>query len=146
MLNTLFKCYSSKDVTPSAYKMFPNLPWLVWLSGLSMGLKLKGPENWKVSGSIPSQGTCLGCGPGPQLGRARGNQLMFRTSMFFFLFPSLPLSLKKKENLQNVSKLQKDFSSQHLLLLSNFTQSETVILSAINILKWNHKNFKVFNI
>ena len=23
-------------------------------------------ENQKVAGSIPSQGTCLGCGPGPQ--------------------------------------------------------------------------------
>ena len=29
-------------------------PWLVWLSGL------------RVAGSIPSQGPCLGCGPGPQ--------------------------------------------------------------------------------
>ena len=26
------------------------------------------PSNWKVASSIPSQGTCLGCGPGPQLG------------------------------------------------------------------------------
>ena len=25
-----------------------------------------GPENQRVAGSIPSQGTCLGCGPGPQ--------------------------------------------------------------------------------
>ena len=24
--------------------------------------------NWKVIGSIPSQGTCLGCRPGPHLG------------------------------------------------------------------------------
>ena len=24
------------------------------------------PVNQRVSGSIPSQGTCLGCGPGPQ--------------------------------------------------------------------------------
>ena len=24
--------------------------------------------NQRVAGSIPSQGTCLGCGPGPQLG------------------------------------------------------------------------------
>ena len=27
-----------------------------------------GPENQRVAGSIPSQGTCLGCGPGAQLG------------------------------------------------------------------------------
>ena len=26
------------------------------------------PANQRVAGSIPSQGTCLGCGPGPQLG------------------------------------------------------------------------------
>ena len=26
------------------------------------------PANQKVTGSIPSQGTCLGCRPGPQLG------------------------------------------------------------------------------
>ena len=26
------------------------------------------PENQKVTSSIPSQGTCLSCGPGPQLG------------------------------------------------------------------------------
>ena len=26
------------------------------------------PTKQTVTGSIPSQGTCLGCGPGPQLG------------------------------------------------------------------------------
>ena len=26
------------------------------------------PSNQRVVSSIPSQGTCLGCGPGPQLG------------------------------------------------------------------------------
>ena len=26
------------------------------------------PVNQEVTGSIPSQGTCLGCRPGPQLG------------------------------------------------------------------------------
>ena len=26
------------------------------------------PVNLRVAGSIPSQGTCLGCGPGPQVG------------------------------------------------------------------------------
>ena len=34
-------------------------PWLVWFSGLCAGLQTN-------AGSIPSQGTCLGCGPGPQ--------------------------------------------------------------------------------
>ena len=30
------------------------------------------PVNQKVAGSIPGQGTCLGCGPGPRLGVAGG--------------------------------------------------------------------------
>ena len=52
------------------------------------------PVNRKVAGSIPSQGTCLGCRPGPQGGEhMRGNHtLMFLPS----LFPSLFLSLKNK--------------------------------------------------
>ena len=28
----------------------------------------RGPANQRVAGSIPGQGTCLGCGPGPQEG------------------------------------------------------------------------------
>ena len=55
------------------------------------------PVNQKVAGSIPSQGTRLGCGPGPQLG-AWERQLIgvFLTHPCFFLSlsPSLPLSLK----------------------------------------------------
>ena len=31
-----------------------------------------GPANQKVTSSIPSQGTCLGCRPGPQLGTREG--------------------------------------------------------------------------
>ena len=37
-------------------------PWLEWLSEL---IECR-PANPKVAGSIPSQGTCLGCSPGPQ--------------------------------------------------------------------------------
>ena len=44
--------------------------------------------NQKVTGSIPSQGTGLDCGPGPQLVDYRGNQSMFLS------FPS-PLSKSK---------------------------------------------------
>ena len=43
------------------------------LAGVSQWIERR-PVNQKVSGSVPSQGTCLGCGPGPQLGRARGNR------------------------------------------------------------------------
>ena len=35
------------------------------LAGVAQWIE-HGPENQRVAGSIPSQGTCLGCGPGPQ--------------------------------------------------------------------------------
>ena len=46
------------------------------------------PVNQKVASSIPSSGTCLGCGPGPQWG-AEERQLMFLSLSF-----SLPSPLK----------------------------------------------------
>ena len=44
----------------------------------------------KVTGSIPGQGTCLGCGPDPQMG-ARETQPHIDVSLPLFLlpFPSL---------------------------------------------------------
>ena len=47
------------------------------------------PVNQRVTSSIHSQGTCLGCRPGqvPSRGQARGNH----TLMFLSLSPSLPL-------------------------------------------------------
>ena len=53
--------------------------------------------SWKVAGSIPSQGTCLGCGPGPQLGPVRGNRSMYLSHIAVSLF-SLP-------SLLNVNKI-----------------------------------------
>ena len=46
--------------------------------------------NQRVTSSIPSQGTCLGCWPGPQL-EAREGQLHIDVSLPRFLppFPSL---------------------------------------------------------
>ena len=35
------------------------------LAGVAQWIEC-GPANQRVAGSIPSQGTCLGCGPGPQ--------------------------------------------------------------------------------
>ena len=35
------------------------------LAIVAQGIKCR-PVNHRVNGSIPSQGTCLGCGPGPQ--------------------------------------------------------------------------------
>ena len=52
-----------------------------------------GPANHKVAGSIPSQGTCLGCQPGPWLGGVRDKQLMFPS------LPPLPSPLRiNKQN------------------------------------------------
>ena len=42
------------------------------LAGVAQWIEYQ-PVNPKVTSSIPSQGTCLGCRPGPQLGCARGN-------------------------------------------------------------------------
>ena len=35
------------------------------LAGVAQWME-QGPVNQKCAGLIPSQGTCLGCGPGPQ--------------------------------------------------------------------------------
>ena len=51
----------------------------------------RGLVNQRVAGSIPSQGTCLSCGPGPQLGACEGQP---HIDVSFSLSPSLPLSLK----------------------------------------------------
>ena len=49
----------------------------------------RGPVNQRVAGSIPSQGTCLGCGPGPQKGvHERQPQTDVPLPLFLFPFPS----------------------------------------------------------
>ena len=74
------------------------MPWLVWLSGLGAGLQTKGSPI-----QLPDQGTCLGCGPGPQWGVCN------RTLIFLSLClsPFLTLCLKinkifKKKDLCNI--------------------------------------------
>ena len=37
----------------------------VALAGVAQGIRCQ-PVNQRVTGSVPGQGTCLGCGPGPQ--------------------------------------------------------------------------------
>ena len=73
-LQSEFICYGCHNKVPPSgnlhngihsYFFFWNIfyyPWLVWVSGLSMSLQTKGSPVWFP----PSQGTCLGCGPGPQ--------------------------------------------------------------------------------
>ena len=49
-----------------------------------------GPANQRVAGLIPSQGTCLGCGPGPQLGTREGqSHIDVSLPLFLLPFPSL---------------------------------------------------------
>ena len=57
------------------------------------------PANWKVTGSIPSQGTCLGSGPGPCLGPVQeaADWSFSRTSIFLALSFSLPFPLSKNK-------------------------------------------------
>ena len=44
------------------------LKWLyLSLAGVALWTEYR-PANQKITGSIPSQGTCLGCEPGPQMG------------------------------------------------------------------------------
>ena len=52
-----------------------------------------GPMNQRVSGLIPSQGTCLGCGSGPQLEVHEGQP---HIDVSPSLSPFLTLSLKNK--------------------------------------------------
>ena len=56
--------------------------------------------NQKVTGSIPSQDTCLGCGPGLQLGACKRqpiNVSFSHTSAFLSLSFSLPSPLSKNK-------------------------------------------------
>ena len=56
------------------------------LDGVAQWIESR-PANQRVTSLIPSQGTCQGCRPGPQLGmRKRQPHIDFS--------PSLPLSLK----------------------------------------------------
>ena len=66
-------------------------PWLVWLTcGVWPGWIECWPVNQRVTGSIPSWGACLGCGPGPQLGACEGQQHVDVSLPLFLLpFPSL---------------------------------------------------------
>ena len=63
------------------------------LAGVAQWIECQ-PTHQRVTSLIPSQGTYLGCGPGPQLGVC-GRQPHIDVSLPFF--PSLPLSLKRNK-------------------------------------------------
>ena len=58
------------------------------LAGVAQWIDCR-PANQKVAGSIPSQGTCLCCGPGPQLGACK-RQLIDASPAHRFFSPFLP--------------------------------------------------------
>ena len=80
--------YSGKQHASSIFQ------WTLALTGVAQWMDHR-PANRKVTSSIPSQGTCLGGGPGPQLGTCKRQliivSLAHRCSLPLFLppFPSL---------------------------------------------------------
>ena len=76
--------------------------WREALAGVAQWTEC-GPAKQRVAGSIPSQGTCVGCEPGPQEGACE-RQLHIDVSLPLFLPPFACLkinkSLKKKKNLK----------------------------------------------
>ena len=61
--------------------------WLA-LAGVAQWIE-HGPANQKVTGSIPSQGTCLCCGPGPQFGECKRQPHTDVSLLFLRSFSSL---------------------------------------------------------
>ena len=57
------------------------------LAGVAQWIERR-PANPRFTGGIPSQGTCLGCRPGPQQG-ASEKQPHIDVSLTLFPFPSL---------------------------------------------------------
>ena len=51
----------------SLYVSYKKLYIYMALAGVAQCIECQ-PENQRIAGLIPSQGTCLGCGPGPWLG------------------------------------------------------------------------------
>ena len=65
------------------------------MAGVAQWIEFR-PENKRVTGLIPTQGTCLGCGPGAQLG-TRKRQPFSHTSMLLSLSFSLSSPLPKNK-------------------------------------------------
>ena len=55
------------------------------------------PANQKVADLVSSQGTCPGCGPGPQLGACRRQPVNFS---FLLFLP--PFSLSKNKSIKSL--------------------------------------------
>ena len=71
------------------------------LAGVAQWIECQ-PVNQKVTGLIPGQGTCLGCGPGPPQGVHERQPIVSLTHRCFS--PSLPLFLKINKILKRKEK------------------------------------------
>ena len=75
------------------------------------------PAKWKAAGSIPHQGTCLGCGPGPRLGVCERQPIDVSLSHSCFspsLSPSLPLSLKINKTFLKITYNTYNYTDTHI--------------------------------
>ena len=62
------------------------------LAGVAQWIERR-PENQRVASLIPSQGTCLGCGPGPQQGaHERQTPIDVSVPLFVPSFPALKIN------------------------------------------------------
>ena len=59
------------DAEGGCYMNFTSIKKKKSLAGVAQWTECR-PANQKVTGLIPSQGTCLGCGPDPEVAHARG--------------------------------------------------------------------------
>ena len=97
------------------------------------------PVNWKVAGLISSQGTCLVCGPGPQLGaceRQLTDVSLVHWCFYLFHSPSFPLSL----NINKIFKIIMSF--KYGVRVSSFSGRQCLI-QAIEWLMSIHKKLFV---
>ena len=100
------------------------------------------PANQKVTSSIPSQGTCLGCRPGPQLGACKRqlatNWCFSHTTMFLYLPPSPSLSKKKERERKDVQfKVLKTLGLRHTNPASQLCPSQIEKLGIL-VYFWFH--------
>ena len=68
------------------HSFYSILKKILALAGVAQWIECQ-PANQRVASSIPSQGTCLGCRPGPQY-RVHERQPHIDVSLLLFLLPS----------------------------------------------------------
>ena len=98
------------------------------------------PANQNITGLIPSQGTCLGCGPGAQQGaRERHPHIDVSLPLFLPPFPSLKINKIFKNILKR--QLKKSNISFHALILISVT-SPALLLTHFKYK--SHPAFRVY--